>query len=59
MFRFKVNGKWFDPCRSRGAAKLFVWELFADDAAIVRDNPSSLLEIMDRLVQSLSEGVLP
>ena len=47
MFRFKINGKLFDPRRPRGAAELLVRELlFADDAAIVCDNPSSLQEIM-------------
>ena len=56
MFRFKVNGKLFDPRRSRGATELLVRELlFADDAAIVCDNPSSLQEILDCLVQSISE----
>ena len=56
MFRFKINGKLFDPRRPRGAAELLARELlFADDAAIVSDNPSSLQEVMDCLVQSISE----
>ena len=59
MFRFKINGKLFDTHRPRGAAEVLVRELlFADDAAIVCDNPSSLQEIMDCLVQSISEWAL-
>ena len=46
MFRFKINGKLFDPRRPRGAAELLVRELLFADAAIVCDNPSSLQEIM-------------
>ena len=47
MFRFKINGKLFDPSRSRGATELLVRELlFADEAAIVCDNSSSLQKIM-------------
>ena len=58
--RFKVNGKLFDPRRSRGATEFLVRELlFADDAAIVCDDPSSFQEIMDCLVQSISEWGLP
>ena len=50
MFRLKINGKLFD---TRGAAELLVRELlFADNAAIVRDNPS---EIMHCLAQSISD----
>ena len=56
MFRFKINSKLFDTHRPRGAAELLVRELlFADDAAIVCDNPSNLQEIMHCLAQSISE----
>ena len=58
-FRFKINGKLFNPLHASRSTKLLIQELlFADDAAIVSDKLDDLQLLMDRISTTITNWVL-